>query len=105
MDKHTELKPCPFCGYKNAKISERRNRINGGHYCDDDYCMEVVIKISANVMCNCCHAKGGTAVGFIESDLFPPSDRMKRTFNVEPITAIWERAENKWNRRAADDEI
>ena len=116
MDKKMQLKPCPFCGHKNVKITERRNSRRSGHWKDEgepitkewlaktsdelfeDWVAEVVIKVSANVICNACKAKGGTAVGFIEG-CPRPGEIMKKIYNVEPLSDIHGRAIDKWNRR------
>ena len=110
MDK--QLKPCPFCGHKNARVVERRNtrrswydaKNRQWYEIDKDFQMtcEAVIKVSANVMCNACRAKGGTAVGFIEDWLHKPREEMKKRYNCERLTAIHDRAIEKWNRRESN---
>lgn len=102
MDKQIELKPCPFCGYKKAKISERWGRHFIPYYVgeglDVESHVEVVIKIRANVICNKCHAKGGTAVGNINRDGIM-REITKERFKIEAREAIQQRAIDKWNGR------
>ena len=112
METDDRFKPCPFCGHKNARVTERRNTrrqwydANKKQWFEIDYdfqmTCEAVIKVSANVMCNACNAKGGTAVGFIEDWLHKPREEMKRRYNVERLSDIHNRAVEKWNRRTEE---
>ena len=119
MKPDDRFKPCPFCGHKGARVTERRENRRNFHWMYDDewlrenmaewlhmseeekeamWVQEVVVKVSANVMCNACKAKGGTAVGFVKG--YPrPSVTMSRQFNCEPLENIHGRAIENWNRR------
>ena len=103
MDKQAELKPCPFCGYKKSRISERWSRHWISYYVgeglDVESRVEVVINIRANVICNKCHARGGTARGNIARD-GSMRESTKERFKIKEKETIEQRAIEMWNRRA-----
>jgi Lar family restriction alleviation protein len=98
MDKKIELKSCPFCGYKKAKITERLHKNLIAYYGDFGCDYETIINISANVICNKCHAKGGTAVGNIQG-VGEMREATKERFKIEKHETIKQRAIEQWNRR------
>lgn len=106
MSEEKKLKPCPFCGYKNAKVTERWSRhwipYYVGEGLDAESHVEVVINIRANVICNKCHAKGGTAVGNIKGD-GSMRESTKERFKIEEHATIKQRAVDNWNRRTNND--
>ena len=120
-NKDDRFKPCPFCGHKGARITERKQYIRSGHYkydADfltekwlkketyellDDFVQEVVVKVHANIMCNACKARGGTAVGYVEG--YPrPSEEMKKRYNCETYDSVHRRAMDAWNKSAEEYE-
>jgi Lar family restriction alleviation protein len=98
MDKQIELKPCPFCGYKSIKITERRHKNWIAYFSKFGCDYETIIKISANVICNKCHAKGGTAVGNIQG-VGNMREVTKDRFKIVEHETIKQKAIELWNRR------
>lgn len=120
MKTDDRFKPCPFCGHKCARITERKQYIRSGHWKNDDdwiteewvktpydvfedWVTEVVVKVHANIMCNACKARGGTAVGYVEG--YPrPSEEMKKRYNCETYDSVHRRAMDAWNKSAEEYE-
>lgn len=85
----TELKPCPFCGFPTAKITEKRSgnyRRTGNLY---------------QVLCTKCKARGPIFTGkYLESGEF---GQRKYTPDSAAIAEAKQKAVEAWNRRANDD--
>ena len=90
----TELKPCPFCGWKKARVTERK--IEGSYYYIDNR----FVKIRFAVMCNKCKAKGASVVS---KRLYHEGDENHEALTNDTIMRYHEEAIEAWNRRAEDD--
>ena len=84
-----ELKPCPFCGFPTAKITEKRS----GNYrrTGDMY----------QVLCAKCKARGPICTAkYTRTGEF---GRYDYTRNPEDQAAAKQKAADAWNRRTEDD--
>ena len=91
----TELKPCPFCGWKKARVIERK--IEGSYRFYNKYDFAT---IRFAVMCNKCKAKGASVVS---KRLFHEGDENHEALTNDTIMRYHEEAIEAWNRRAEDD--
>lgn len=73
------LEKCPFCGSDKLKVGHKTK------YKDP---WKKIIHMNFYVICNCCHARGGTVSGDI-----PYGDQS------EALTEAKEKAIEKWNMR------
>ena len=86
-----ELNPCPFCGSAKLKV-EGKNR--------KELSYEGLEHRTYAVRCNKCHARGGTASGYIRNSFYHLTERGKELMEKEH--QIRSRAIENWNRRAND---
>ena len=87
--KKTELKPCPFCGSDKVNVEGKRKK---------ELSYEGLERITYAVRCNKCHARGGTASGYIRNSFYRLTERGLEL--METVSEICNRAINAWNRRA-----
>jgi len=91
-----ELKPCPFCGYTKSRVMEKKIR---GSY-RSSY-LSNFVQVRYYVMCNKCHAKGGSVVSACmshdEVSIYTPVKYSKE------VTAMYkQQAIESWNRRISE---
>ena len=109
-----ELKPCPFCGWKKARVLSRY--VCTRYRYIEDYRLYSEER-RAYIRCNRCHAHGGSVTGFITKGFKPimtmPTWEEREIFaDSQPQTcppplpewattkeALEEKAAEKWNRR------
>ena len=87
-----ELRECPFCKSEKLKV-EGKNK-NALSY-------EGLEHRTYAVRCNKCHARGGTASGYIRNAFYHLTERGKELMENEH--QIRSRAIEAWNRRANDE--
>lgn len=86
-----ELKPCPFCGYANPKMTEKRS---GGYRRTGDM---------FQILCGKCKARGPIFTGkYLESGEF---GRRKYTPDSAATTEAKQKAIDAWNRRVTDENV
>ena len=90
-----EIKKCPFCGYNKSRIMVKKI---AGSYIRSNY---EFIQYRYNVMCNKCHAKGGSVVSarmaYGEVSIYKPVKWSKETTDMYKQKAI-----EAWNRRVME---
>lgn len=84
-----ELKPCPFCGSDKVKVEGKTKKALS---------YEGLEHRTYAVRCNKCHARGGTASGYIRNSFYHLTERGKELMERE--CEIRNRATEAWNRRA-----
>jgi hypothetical protein len=89
----TELKPCPFCGSEKMKVEGKYKK---------KWSYEGVGHITCAVRCNKCHARGGTASGYVRNAVHPLTERGEEVLEME--YQIRGRAIEAWNRRADNEQ-
>lgn len=92
--KKLELKPCPFCGYKKARVMWKK--IAGTNY--QHYACSF-IQQRYYVMCNKCYAKGGSIVT-ARMSYGNPSPYTPIRYSKELCESYKQKAIEKWNKRA-----
>ena len=90
--KETELKPCPFCGSEKLKVEGKIKKALS---------YEGLEHITCAVRCNICHARGGTASGYVRYALYHLTERGQELMEKE--FEIRDRAKEAWNRRVDDE--
>lgn len=93
MSERTELKPCPFCGSTKVKVNGKYKK---------KWSYEGVGHITCAVRCNKCHARGGTASGYIRNAAYSLTQRGEEVLETEYDIRC--RAVEEWNRRAGDEQ-
>lgn len=91
-----ELKPCPFCGYTKSRVMEKKIR---GSWIK---ALSNFVQVRYYVMCNKCHAKGGSVVSdrmaYDEVSIYTPVKFSKETTDMYKQQAI-----EAWNERIANE--
>lgn len=95
----TELKPCPFCGWKKARVTERKIAGSYHNYHNYDFA-----KIRFAVMCNKCKAKGASVVSKRLYHEGATTENHEALTN-DAIMRYHEMAIEAWNRRVTNDYI
>jgi hypothetical protein len=88
-----KLKPCPFCGSEKVKIEGKNKKA---------LFYEGLEHRTYAVRCNKCHARGGTASGYIRNLFYHLTERGKELMETE--YQIRCRAVEAWNRRADNEQ-
>lgn len=86
-----KLKPCPFCGYKNASL--RYHEVK--YYGTNDFGVKK-IKFTGYIVCNKCLSRG-KPVSVTKDNVHC------RDWNYELWSEMLPMAAEAWNRRAKDD--
>lgn len=90
-----DLKPCPFCGWNKARVTERKIAGSYHYYDKRDF-----VKIRFAVMCNKCKAKGASVVS---KKLYHEGDENHEALTNDTIMRYHEEAIEAWNRRVTDE--
>ncbi len=85
----SELKPCPFCGHRNPKITKKRS---GNYYRKGDY---------IQILCNKCKARGPIFEAKHDDVRDSRGARIYGRCNPETVTHTEQLAIDAWNRRAS----
>ena len=92
MPSELKLRECPFCGSDKVKVEGKNKK---------ELSYEGLERRTYAVRCNKCHARGGTASGYIRNSFYHLTERGKEL--MEHDCEIRKRAIEAWNRRATDE--